>query len=111
MGPVVTGTPANPVYNFTLVDKVYDGIRAAGVTPIIELSFMPGVLANCTPGKCRTTMEYRGITEPPVEWPMWGALVAALAEHMIERYTLDVVATFKFEVWNGERLPSKHPSS
>lgn len=65
-------------------------------------SFMPMAIANCTPGHCRTAMFYKGVTEPPVRWEAWQDLVAAFAQHMVERYTLDVVAKFKFEVWNGE---------
>eukprot|EP00038_Savillea_parva_P003148 m.121546 g.121546 ORF g.121546 m.121546 type:complete len:703 (+) comp11087_c2_seq2:78-2186(+) len=100
MGPVITGDPTAPTYNFTLLDQLYDGIQHAGVTPIVELSFMPRVIANCPRGKCQTTMHYEGVTEPPIEWSMWQDLVAAFAQHMVDRYTLDVVATFKFEVWN-----------
>ena len=45
---MVTGTAADPAYNFTALDVLYDGIIAAGVTPIIELSFMPRAIANCS---------------------------------------------------------------
>ena len=61
MGPVVTGSVANPVYNFTALDTLYDSIMAAGMHPIVELSFMPQAIADCAPGKCRTQMHYRGI--------------------------------------------------
>src|ERR1700692_3022741 len=35
----------NPVYNFSYVDQIYDGLLANGVKPFIELSFMPKKLA------------------------------------------------------------------
>src|SRR5258705_255940 len=34
-----------PVYNFSYVDQIYDGLLAAGVRPMVELSFMPKKLA------------------------------------------------------------------
>ena len=41
-----------PVYNFSYVDQIYDGLLANGVKPFVELSFMPKKLAartSCTP--------------------------------------------------------------
>src|SRR5579864_4831764 len=35
-----------PVYDFSYVDQVYDGLLASGVKPFIELSFMPNKLAS-----------------------------------------------------------------
>src|ERR1700727_1888285 len=34
-----------PVYNWSYVDQIYDGLRANGVRPFVELSFMPRKLA------------------------------------------------------------------
>ena len=34
-----------PVYNFSYVDQIYDGLLALGVKPFVELSFMPYKLA------------------------------------------------------------------
>ena len=36
----------NPVYNFSYVDQIYDGLLAEGVRPFVELSFMPAKLAR-----------------------------------------------------------------
>src|SRR5260370_37973525 len=33
-----------PVYNFSYVDQIYDGLLANGVRPFVELSFMPNQL-------------------------------------------------------------------
>ncbi len=35
----------HPIYNFSYVDQIYDGLLANGVKPFIELSFMPKKLA------------------------------------------------------------------
>ena len=34
-----------PIYNFSYVDQVYDGLLDNGVRPFVELSFMPNKLA------------------------------------------------------------------
>src|SRR5580658_5729150 len=34
-----------PIYNFSYVDQIYDGLLANGVRPFVELSFMPKKLA------------------------------------------------------------------
>ena len=40
----------NPVYNFSYVDQIYDGLLANGVKPFVEISFMPKKLASRSRG-------------------------------------------------------------
>ena len=35
-----------PIYNFSYVDQIYDGLLANKVRPLVELSFMPKTLAS-----------------------------------------------------------------
>jgi len=35
----------NPVYNWSYVDQIYDGLLANGVRPFVEISFMPKAMA------------------------------------------------------------------
>ena len=55
MGPVVTrDVGGSIVYNWTLVDSTWDALLAHGVQPIVELSFMPAWIANCSwHGHCK----------------------------------------------------------
>ena len=56
MGPVVTrgADGGQLVYNWTLVDSTWDALLAQGVRPIVELSFMPAFIANCSwHGHCK----------------------------------------------------------
>ena len=46
MGPVV---PAAGVYNFSQLDSTWDFLRAAGIKPVVELSFMPAVVSAWPP--------------------------------------------------------------
>jgi xylan 1,4-beta-xylosidase len=88
-------------YDFGRVDALYDGLLALGVRPVVELSFMPAALAA---DPDQTVFDYRGIISPPKDWDRWGDLVAALARHLVERYGIDEVAGWGFEVWNEPNL-------
>jgi xylan 1,4-beta-xylosidase len=99
---VVTRTDDGKLhFDFTRVDEQYDLILALGIRPIVELSFMPAVLAR---DPDETVFTYRGIISPPRDWAEWHDLVAALAQHLVDRYGLDEVCTWAFEVWNEANL-------
>ena len=51
-----------------------------------------------------TVFEYRGIISPPRDWSEWYEVVRALTAHLVERYGVDEVATWGFEVWNEPNL-------
>jgi xylan 1,4-beta-xylosidase len=92
-------------YEFYNVDIVYDFLLSIGVRPIVELSFMPGVLAGCWPwnntgAKCNYVMHYDGIVQPPTNFADWQDLCRALAAHLVERYGVEEVRHWHFEVWN-----------
>ena len=100
MGPVATASASGEIsYNFTALDVLYDGIMAAGVTPIVELSFMPTAIADCDPGHCPTGMHYRGVEAHPRKWSMWYDLIHAFTSHMVKRHGIDELVRWRFEVW------------
>ncbi|MHB1594283.1 MAG: GH39 family glycosyl hydrolase [Streptosporangiaceae bacterium] len=88
-------------FDFSRVDAIYDQLLATGLRPVVELSFMPAALAR-DPGQ--TVFGYRGIISPPADWARWRSLVGALARHLVDRYGIDEVATWAFEVWNEPNL-------
>jgi len=88
-------------FDFSGIDDIYDRLAGTGLRPVVELSFMPAALAS---NPAATVFTYRGIVSPPVEWAEWGALVRALASHLVDRYGLDEVAEWGFEVWNEPNL-------
>ena len=91
----------NPVYNFSYVDRIYDGLLANGVKPFVELSFMPTQLASEP-----VTHVFTGHPDisPPKDYAKWDALITAFANHLIDRYGIDEVASWYFEVWNEPNL-------
>ena len=96
------GKDGKPIYNFTVVDQIYDGLLARGVKPYVELSFMPRELAadpHDTNG-----FFYHPITSPPKNYELWDAMIQAFARHLIARYGINEVASWYFEVWNEPNL-------
>ncbi|MCG5212938.1 GH39 family glycosyl hydrolase [Streptosporangium soli] len=90
-----------PVYDFDGVDQVYDAVLAIGLRPVVEIGFMPRDLAADPE---RTVFEYRGVISPPKDWQRWGDLVRALVQHLVDRYGLQEVRGWDFEVWNEANL-------
>jgi xylan 1,4-beta-xylosidase len=89
------------IYNFSYIDHIYDGLLAAGVRPFVEISFMPNQLAA---SHALHPFWYRPNVAPPKDWSRWNDLVSAFAQHLIERYGIDEVAQWYFEVWNEPNL-------
>jgi len=88
-------------YSFDRVDAIYDQLFDMGIRPVVELSFMPAALAR---DPKRSVFTYRGIISPPSNWGEWRDLVAALASHLVQRYGIEEVAQWAFEVWNEPNL-------
>jgi xylan 1,4-beta-xylosidase len=89
-----------PVYTFSYVDKVFDAILDAGARPFVELGFMPRELATQT----ETLFWWKAHCSPPKDMGRWVELVTTAVEHWIERYGLDEVVQWRFEVWNEPNL-------
>lgn len=91
----------NAVYNFTYVDQIYDGLLARGVRPMVEISFMPYALAskNAIQG-----FWYKPNVAPPKDYAKWDALIRAFAQHLVDRYGIEEVAQWYFEVWNEPNI-------
>ena len=92
----------NPVYNWQYLDEVYDRMLALGIRPFVELSFFPkGIAAD----NGKTQMWYQNrITFDPARLGKWQELVRAFTRHAVDRYGLDEVRQWYFEVWNEPNL-------
>lgn len=101
IGVYSEGPQGEALYNFSYVDQVYDGLLANGVKPMVELSFMPRQLAA---SDVRHSFWYHPVVAPPKDYERWDALISAFARHVIERYGIDEVSHWYFEVWNEPNL-------
>jgi len=90
-----------PVYNFSYVDQIYDGLLAAGVKPFVEISFMPYKLASTI---SLQSFWYHPNVSPPKDYAMWDDLITKLVRHLVDRYGIDEVSNWYFEVWNEPNL-------
>lgn len=90
-----------PVYNWTYVDDIYDALLAHGIRPYVELSFMPEALAS---KPVHQSFWYKPNISPPESYARWDALMQAFARHLIERYGIDEVSQWYFEVWNEPNI-------
>jgi xylan 1,4-beta-xylosidase len=92
---------SNPIYNFSYVDQIYDGLLESGVRPFVELSFMPRKLAaNLTPHP----FWYKPLPSPPNDPGKWQALIETFVAHLENRYGKSEVQKWYFEVWNEPNI-------
>ncbi len=90
-----------PIFNFSYVGQVYDGLLANGVRPFVEISFMPKKLA------LRQDLHpfwYKQNVSPPKDYAKWDALIRNFAQFLIARYGIDEVSQWYFEVWNEPNI-------
>ncbi len=102
----------NPVYNWTIVDHIFDTYLARGVRPYVEIGFMPQALSvqpepyrqDWRPGFNYTVPH--GWAFPPRDYSKWGELVYQWTKHCVERYGRAEVERWYFETWNEANYPA-----
>jgi xylan 1,4-beta-xylosidase len=91
-----------PVYNFSYIDQIYDGLLENKIRPFVELSFMPKKLTS-DPNALHAFW-YKQNVAPPKDWNKWEQLIEAFTKHLVERYGEDEVAQWYFEAWNEPNI-------
>lgn len=96
----------NPIYNWTILDRIFDTFHATGIKPLVELGFMPQALST-HPEPYRHNFPqnsvgtiYTGWAYPPKDYRKWSELVVHFVRHLRERYGDAEVQTWLWEVWN-----------
>lgn len=87
----------NPQYSFVYIDKVFDFLLSIHLKPLVQFSFMPKALA-LTPE--RTAYFSPFVLSVPKSLQKWKDLVAALTNHLIDRYGFHIVKEWLFCCWN-----------
>jgi len=92
-----------PVYNWTVLDRIFDTFHAAGIKPLVELGFMPQALST-HPEPYRHNFPhgeiFTGWAYPPKDYQKWAELVFKFVHHLRQRYGDAEVKTWLWEVWN-----------
>ena len=97
----------NPVYDWTIVDKIIDTYVSLGMKPLMEIGFMPEALSSkpqpyrhyWTPNTPYNEI-YQGWTHPPKDYDKWRELVYQWVKHNVEKYGQSEVESWYWEVWN-----------
>ena len=97
----------NPVYNFHIVDSIFDTYVKRGMKPLAQIGFMPEALSihpqpykhNWKPGVSYGAIE-TGWAYPPKDYKKWGELVYQWVKHCVARYGKKEVESWYWEVWN-----------
>jgi xylan 1,4-beta-xylosidase len=106
-------TAGNPVYDFTVVDRIIDTYLARGIRPYLQIGFMPEAMSTAPPGVpyqhlWRPGFDYKliatGWTYPPKSYEKWGELVYQWTRHNVERYGAEEVSRWYFQVWNEANI-------
>jgi xylan 1,4-beta-xylosidase len=96
----------NPVYDWTIVDRIFDTFVASEVKPLVELGFMPEALSthpqpyrhNFPNGPVNAI--YTGWAYPPKDYQKWSELIFQFVRHLRGRYGDAALKSWLWEVWN-----------
>ena len=96
-----------PVYNWTIVDSIFDTYVQRGMKPLAQIGFMPEALSTKPQpykhdwkpgdpyGKIMTGWAY-----PPKDYSKWAELVYQWVKHSVDRYGKKEVESWYWELWN-----------
>lgn len=90
------------VYNWQYIDDLFDRMLDLNVKPFVELAFLPTSMAA---EDSKTVFWWKAnITPAEDSFGKWHDLVQAFTQHCVDRYGMDEVLTWYFEVWNEPNL-------
>jgi xylan 1,4-beta-xylosidase len=100
-----------PVYNWHLVDSIFDTYIKLGIKPYAQIGFMPEALSthpqpyqhHWKPGDDYNDV-YTGWTYPPKDYHKWEELIYQWVKHSVERYGKKEVESWYWEVWNEPNI-------
>lgn len=101
----------NPVYDWTIVDRIFDSYLKNGVRPYVQIGFMPEALSvkpepyrhHWTPAAQYDEI-YTGWAYPPKDWEKWEELVYQWAKHSKEKYGEEEVLNWYWQTWNEPNI-------
>jgi len=96
-----------PIYNWKIVDSIFDTYVSRGMKPLAQIGFMPEALSlhpqpyrhYWKPGDPYTDI-ITGWAYPPKDYNKWRDLVYEWVKHCVARYGKKEVESWYWEVWN-----------
>jgi len=97
----------NPVYNWKIIDKIFDTYVERKMKPLAQIGFMPEALStnpnpykhDWVPGKDYKTI-ITGWAYPPKDYKKWAELIFQWVKHSVDRYGKTEVESWYWELWN-----------
>ncbi|HTQ58713.1 MAG TPA: hypothetical protein VMI32_00695 [Candidatus Solibacter sp.] len=93
----------NPVYSWTILDRIFDTYHELGIKPLVEVGFMPEALST-HPEPYRHTFPkgtiFTGWAYPPKDYKKWAELVFQVVAHLRDRYGEAEAKSWLWEIWN-----------
>jgi xylan 1,4-beta-xylosidase len=92
-----------PVYDWTILDRIFDAYRDARVTPLVEIGFMPRALSTHPDPYQHQWPKgslWAGWAYPPKDYSKWAELVRQWVLHTEQRYGRKEAASWYWELWN-----------
>jgi xylan 1,4-beta-xylosidase len=100
-----------PVYNWEILDRIFDTYQDLGITPYVEIGFMPEALSS-HPHPYRDHWPkgplFTGWSYPPTDYNKWSELIYRWVLHEVKRYGRKTVASWDWEVWNEPNIGYWH---
>lgn len=100
-----------PVYDWTIVDWIFDTYVDRDMKPLVEIGFMPKALSvkpepyqhSWRPGAPYSDI-YTGWAYPPKDYGKWAELVYQWVRHSVDRYGKAEVESWYWELWNEPNI-------
>ncbi len=96
-----------PVYDWTIIDRIFDTYIERKMKPLAQIGFMPQALSQRPipyQHQWKPGTPYRDImtgwATPPNDYNKWAELVYQWVRHSVERYGQKEVESWYWEVWN-----------
>ena len=102
----------NPVYDWSINDRIFDTYLKQGVRPYVQIGFMPEALSTHpeeylhNPDQRHPAPVKAGHSRPPKDYQRWGDLVHEWTKHCLERYGKEEVMKWYWQVWNEANAPT-----
>jgi len=101
----------SPIYNWTIIDSIFDTYVERGMKPLAQIGFMPKALSTMPepyrhhwkPGAEYGDI-YLGWAYPPNDYKKWAELVYQWVKHSVDRYGKEEVETWYWELWNEPNI-------
>lgn len=110
-GAYSEGTDGRPIYDWKILDQIFDTYLERGIRPYAQIGFMPKDLSTkpepyqhkWKPG-ARYEDIYTGWAYPPKDYKKWAELVFQWTKHCVDRYGRAEVESWYWQVWNEPNI-------